>query len=329
MDVKKALKGAALAVMISAACCTAAAAEWKFDKKITVVCPWGLGGGADTTIRKFAVMLNRVLDVEVEVVNVTGASGVYGTEYAHEQPADGYTFLLGTQSLIMQDLEGVMTTDFKTEFIPVAKLMHSVNIIAGSRKALREKGCRDFSGLVAYAKANPGVVKAAMLSSTGVDGVSLRQTLAGLDVVILPFASGEEMIAAIVEGEADIMVTGASEISKYIQSGDIIPICTVAKKRLKIYPDIQCTGDLGIESYMGPWRGLFAKQGTPDEAIDALAVAAEEASKLPAWQDFLRMSTYDERTGFSAREEFTALVADEYTELAAFLESEGVLKKTY
>ena len=329
MYIKKALRGAALAILISAAICTAAAAEWKFDKKITVVCPWGLGGGADTTIRKFAVMLNRVLDVEVEVVNVTGASGVYGAEYAHEQPADGYTFLLGTQSLIMQDLEGAMTTDFKTEFVPVVKLMHSVNIIAGSRKALREKGCRDFSALVAYAKENPGLVRAGMLSSTGVDGVSLRQTLTGLDVTILPFSSGEEMIAAIVEGEADIMVTGISEISKYIQSGDIVPICAIAKKRLKVYPDLQCTADLGIESYMGPWRGLFAKRGTPDEAIEALAIAAEKASTLPAWKDFLRMSSYDERTGFAPREEFTALVADEYTALADFLESEGVLKKTY
>ena len=72
---------------------------WKFERKIEIVCPWGLGGGADSTIRPMATLLQQELGVPVEVRNETGAGGVTGVEYTYKQPADGYTFMLGTQSL--------------------------------------------------------------------------------------------------------------------------------------------------------------------------------------------------------------------------------------
>ena len=58
----------------------------------------------------------------VEIVNVEGAGGANGVNYAYKQPADGYTYMLGTQSLIMLDLQKILPMDFKAEFIPVSKL---------------------------------------------------------------------------------------------------------------------------------------------------------------------------------------------------------------
>ncbi|MBQ8129910.1 MAG: tripartite tricarboxylate transporter substrate binding protein, partial [Clostridia bacterium] len=49
-----------------------ASAEWKFERKITFVCPWGVGGGADSTIRPMANLLKGILGQEVEIANVTG-----------------------------------------------------------------------------------------------------------------------------------------------------------------------------------------------------------------------------------------------------------------
>ena len=320
---------AMLAVAAVVAMGTCASAEWKFTRKIDIVCPWGVGGGADSTIRPLAPILKDILGVEVEIINVTGGSGVNGVEYTYKQPADGYTFMLGTQSLIMQDLQGVTSMDFKTEFIPIVKLVHSINIIAGSKKALDAKNCKTFADLVAYAKDNPFDVNAGMLTSTGVDGVSLRQSLAGMDVNEVPYGGGSEMNSALVGGHIDVIITGTDEIAGLIQSGDIVPLCAVSENRMKIYPDMQCTGELGIQSFMGPWRGIFAKKGTPQEAIDAFVAAVEEAVKRPAWQDFLRMSAYDERPGYAGPEEIKKLFESEYVTLTEFLRDEKVLKKEY
>ena len=95
----------ALVMVLGLAAC--ASAEFKFERKIDLVCPWGVGGGADSTLRPMATLLQDILGVPVEVVNVEGGSGVNGVEYTYKQPADGYTFMLGTQSLyIGQHLDG-------------------------------------------------------------------------------------------------------------------------------------------------------------------------------------------------------------------------------
>ena len=93
---------ASVFVMTSAA---AFADDWKFERKIEIVCPWGLGGGADSTIRPMATLLQNELGVPVEVRNETGGSGGTSATYAYKQPADGYTFLLGIQS---RDIQGMM-----------------------------------------------------------------------------------------------------------------------------------------------------------------------------------------------------------------------------
>ena len=140
---------ALLALALVSVGAAGASAEWKFERKVDLVCPWGVGGGADSTLRPMAALLKDILGVQVEVVNVEGGSGVNGVEYTYKQPADGYTFMLGTQSLIMQDLQGATSMNFKDEFIPVVKLVHSINIIAGSKKAMEAKGYHNFSELYA------------------------------------------------------------------------------------------------------------------------------------------------------------------------------------
>ena len=83
---------AMLAVMLVLCCVSFASADdWKFERKITIVCPWGVGGGADSTLRPMASLVKNILGQEVEVVNVTGGNGVTAVEYVYKQPADGYT----------------------------------------------------------------------------------------------------------------------------------------------------------------------------------------------------------------------------------------------
>lgn len=318
-----------MAVLMLVGMASVASAEWTFERKIDVVCPWGVGGGADSTIRPMASILKDILGQQVDVLNVEGGGGVNGVEFTYKQPADGYTFMLGTQSLIMQDLQGALSMDYRDEFVPVAKLVHSVSIIAGSKKALDAKGVTNFAELVEYAKANPWTVTAGMLTATGADGATLKQALAGLDVLELSYSSGSEMNAGLMGGHIDIMITGTDEIQGLIESGDVIPLVACAEQRMSIYPDMQCTGELGIDSYIGTWRGVYAKKGTPQEAIDAMTAAIEEATKDQRWQDFLVQGAYNERVGFENGADLKVLMDKEYAMFAEYLKEEGVLTKSY
>lgn len=65
-------------ILLAGLCAAAVAEEWTFERGITIVCPWGLGGGADSTIRPISELLEEYLGVPVEVRNETGGSGVDG-----------------------------------------------------------------------------------------------------------------------------------------------------------------------------------------------------------------------------------------------------------
>ncbi|MBQ9595507.1 MAG: tripartite tricarboxylate transporter substrate binding protein [Synergistaceae bacterium] len=306
-----------------------ASAEWKFERKISIVCPWGVGGGADSTLRPMANLLKNILGQEVEVVNVTGGNGVTAVEYVYKQPADGYTYMLGTQSLFMQDIQGTTSMNFKDEFIPVARLVHAINVITASKVAMEKKGYKTFSEMRKYVQDNPFEVSVGMLTSTGLDGASLKQAIEGLDILDVSYPSGSEMNSALVGGHIDIMVTGTDEIEGLITAGDIVPLLALCEKRMKRYPDVECSVELGINSVLGPARGIFAKKGTPKEAIDVLVAAIEKASQDPSWQAFLVQGCYDERPGFAGPEEYAKACEEDYKLLSDYLKAEGVMKKDY
>ena len=317
-----------LVALMAFAMATCASAEFKFERKIDIVCPWGVGGGADSTLRPMANLLQEILGVPVNVVNVEGAAGVNGVEYTYKQPADGYTFMLGTQSLFMQYMSNTMSMNYKEEFVPVDVLVHSINIIAASKKSMDKYGVSNWEELASYIEANPFMVSVAMLTATGVDGASLGQTVGDMMLLETPYSGGSEANSALVGGHVDLAITGTDEIAGLIESGDVIPFLALCENRMSIYPDMQCTGELGIESYMGPWRGIFAKKGTPQEAIDAMVAAIEEARVRPEWQEFIKNAAYDQRP-VPTVEELPAFAEAEWKALRDYMSEQGTLTKDY
>jgi len=317
-----------LAIVMLVAVAACASAEFKFERKIDIICPWGVGGGADSTVRPMATLLQEILGVPVNVVNVEGAAGVNGVEYTYKQPADGYTFMLGTQSLFMQDMSGTTSMNFKEEFQPIDVLVHSINIIAASKKSMEKYGVTNWEELAAYANEHPFEVSVGMLTATGVDGASLGQAIGDMMLLETPYSGGSEVNSALVGGHCDLSITGTDEIAGLIESGDIVPILALCENRMSIYPDMQCTGELGIDSFMGPWRAIFAKKGTPQEAIDALVAAVEEARQMPAWQEFIKNAAYDQRP-VPAVEELPEFVENEWKPLRDYMSEQGTLTKDY
>lgn len=311
-----------------------AASGWNWERKVTLVCPWGVGGGADGTLRPLQPILQEILGVPVEIVNVEGAGGANGMDFTYKQPADGYTYVLGTQSHIMLDIQKILPEDFRKEFRPVAKLVHSINIIASSKKAMEGK-YTNFAEFIDYAKSNPQELTCGMLTATGADSVSLKQTLAGglgCDITeveqyvkIVNYSGGAELSAAIAGGHVNIMITGADEIKGLIDSGDIIPLISMSEQRMSAYPDVDCTADHQIDSYVGTWRGLFCRTDTPQEAVDAMTSAVEEAWNAPAYQEFLKNASYLDRPGFAPPAEFQALIDEEYVTFEDYLKGAGLI----
>jgi tripartite-type tricarboxylate transporter receptor subunit TctC len=326
---KKILALALALVMVLSVCAVASAEEWKFERGITIVCPWGLGGGADSTIRPMATLLQNKLGVPVDVRNETGGSGVTGATFAYKEPADGYTFLLGTQSLYIQDMLDNMDFNFKDEFECEDILVHSINMLAGSKIQMEKYGIKNFTDLKEYAAAHPYEVSVAMLTATGVDGMCFEIATEGLALNPVTYDSGSAANSDMAGGHVDLSVGGYDDMSGLIESGDIVPLLLFCEHRIDIMPDCECTAELGIDSYAGPWRGIFAKKGTPQGAIDTLVAAIEECRTDPTWTEFLKNAAYDQRTVPAVGEELQQFCWNEYKDLRDYMFEQETIEKDY
>ncbi|HEX2217130.1 MAG TPA: tripartite tricarboxylate transporter substrate binding protein, partial [Xanthobacteraceae bacterium] len=76
-------------------------------RPVTVICPWGAGGGTDATARIVASVLEKELGQPFNVVNRTGGSGVVGHSAIANASADGYTLGIITVEISMMHWQGL------------------------------------------------------------------------------------------------------------------------------------------------------------------------------------------------------------------------------
>ena len=141
-------------------------------RPVTVIVPWGAGGGTDATVRIIAAMLEKDFGQPVNVVNRTGGSGVVGHSAIATAAPDGYTLGMITVEISMMHWQGLTQLDPKS-YTPLALMNEDppgVSVSASSpHKTLKE--------LADAIKASPaGKLKA---SGTGQGGIGISHWSAG------------------------------------------------------------------------------------------------------------------------------------------------------
>lgn len=299
---------------------TPAPEAFKFDRAIEIIIPFGPGSGTDTTIRAMQPALEAALGVPVKINNKEGAGGVVGAEFFSNQPKDGYTFAMYTPSHIIAAINETTNFDIFNETTPVARLVHDSNVIlAGMQVPYNTVG-----EMIEYCKANPDYIPSVgMMSIKGIDGVSTGQLFdeIGIKANFIPYASGAEANAAILGGHTDLVLTSPFDGVAYVESGDMKAIVLLAEQRGSTMPEVECTGELGINAYIGPWRGIVAQKGTPQEAIDALEAGIAKANEDPKWLEWKQTVGLMDRPGFAGQEEFGKVWVEYYSIM------EEILKK--
>lgn len=269
--------------------------EFKFTRKIEIVCPWGAGGGADTTTRAFAAQLEKVIGQPVTVNNVTGAAGVSGVQYAVNQPTDGYTWLMCTPSPLLAQISGATEYDVYGNITPVCNMVWDCNIFVTGKDA----PYNNYKELMDYVDANPGAVKCGVMSLTGLDGACVVAAF-GDKIEATGYSEGSQLNSDIIGNHVGLACVGPAEVVAMVESGDmkVIMTCTEERMSLPWLANVECAGELGVHCYYGPYRGIYCKNGMPQNAIDAFVAAAEQAVNSQEFQDWAKTQGLDQRTGW-------------------------------
>ena len=206
-------------------------------------------------------------------------------------------------------------------------LVHSINMLAASRVQMEKYGIRTFSDLRAYVAGHPGEVSVAMQSAIGVDGMCFEIATKGLALNPVDYQSGTDVNSDLANGLIDLAVGGYDDMSSQIDAGNVVPLLLFCEHRVSILPDCECTAELGIDSYAGPWRAIFAKKGTPQGAIDAIVEAVEACRGDATWQGFVMNASYDQREIPSPGAETQKFCLNEYESIRDYLHGKNSPEK--
>lgn len=160
---RRTLMASTLAGLACLAAAVPAAAQNYPTRPITMIVPWGAGGGTDAVARIVASLLEKDLGQPVTVVNRTGGSGVVGHAAIASAPAGGYTIGLATVEIGMMHWQG-LTQLTGASYTPIGL----VNADPAGIQVRADSPCKNVNELLAAIKANPGKFKA---SGTGQGGI--------------------------------------------------------------------------------------------------------------------------------------------------------------
>lgn len=264
------LAGASLAALASQI--PAAVAQGYPSRPIRFVVPFAAGAGVlDIMARIVSQHLGTSLDQQVVVDNRPGAGGNVGAEIAAKAAPDGYTMLMGNTALVVSPyLFARLPFDPLTDFVPVTQV-NSAPLLLVVHPSLPVKSVAE---LVAYAKARPGKLNygSGGIGTTPFLATELFKSLAGIDVVHVPYKGGAPALADLVAGQLSFMIENVPGTLPFVKDGKLRALAITSRQRLALVPEVPTMIEAGVPGYeMIGWNGIFLPKGTPAEIVARLS----------------------------------------------------------
>lgn len=316
------LAGVAAGFAITAA--SIAVAQDKFPAKpIEVVIHSKYGGGTDTTARMMLIRTRRNLGLaDMVVVAKRGGSGAKAQNYVLSRPADGYTIMALTQSHLYTMARGKSKMKIN-DIVGIARAMDDPTFITVGKSS----PYKTLGDLVKASKGKPANWGVAQIGGTEHIGLAQFAKEAGIKYKAVAFGSGMQMLQNLMSGAIDATLPNVSEAQAQISDGSVRPLAVMAKERLKDYPDVPTTYELGYKVATSTTRGYAVRAGTPKEIIDKLSKAMVKAMKHEIFANYLKTAGLTPEASVAGTEVWDKHLKEEYAKAATALKELGLQKK--
>jgi tripartite-type tricarboxylate transporter receptor subunit TctC len=259
-----------LALGAGLAPCAAQAQNAFPNKSVTLVLPFPPGGSTDIVARTIQPRLSALLGQPVLVDNRSGAAGMIATNYVAKSVPDGYTLFLSFDTHAINPIvyKDIPYDTFK-DLMPVTLLVR-FPLVMGAYGGLAANNLKEF---VALAKSQPGKLNYA---STGLGSLNHLlaenlKSLAGIDVLHVPYKGGGPAIQAMLTGEVAFCFLSYGAQKGQMQAGKLKPLAVTGTRRMADLPDVPTVAESGFPGFEAySWIGIFAPTGTPDAVIKRL-----------------------------------------------------------
>jgi tripartite-type tricarboxylate transporter receptor subunit TctC len=253
------------------------------SRPVRIVVPFGAGGPADVAARLIGNVLQESMGQPFVIENRTGAGGVIGTQEVAKSLPDGYTLLMmsNTQTANESLVPAAQRKyELMRDLLPIAPVNYS-DLVIVVHPSVQAKTLAEF---IALAKSQPGKLNYAS-SGQGTPyhmAGELFKTMAGIDVVHVPYRNSGEARSGVIGGQVQMMIDAVPAMAPNIAEKQVRALATTGAKRSDVLPDVPTVVEAGVPGYEATiWLGLMAPAGTPKPIIDKLNAAVNAFVKKP------------------------------------------------
>lgn len=277
-------------------------------KPIRMTVSSGAGGGLDFVSRLAAVPMSEALGQIVVVDNRAGASGSIAAEITALAPADGYTLMMLSASLVVYGIVNKTRYDLYRDFDPISQIAASPYILT-VHPSLPVKSVKDF---IAYAKANPTKLSYASTgnASLGHLATELLASATGTRLTHVPYKGVGAALTDLLSGQIQMSILSGGSVYGQVRSQKLRALAVASTTRATAAPDLPTMIEAGVPGYVvTQWHGLMAPRGVPRAIVDRLYREVIKAVQRP---DVASRLALDGTEGVaSSPEQFTAFLKSE------------------
>jgi tripartite-type tricarboxylate transporter receptor subunit TctC len=250
-------------------------------RPVRFVVPYVPGGGVDFVGRTLAQKLSESWAHSVIVDNRPGGGTNIGSELVARSAPDGHTLLIGgVPNTANAALYKKLPYDVVKDFAPVILLDTAPNVLA-VHPSVPAKSVRE---LIALAKARRGALtyaSAGIGSSNHLSG-ELFRTMAGVDIVHVPYKGGGAAVTDLLGGQVSMYFGTTPSTMPHVRTGKLRALGVTTAKRTPAAPDVPTIAESGLPGYeQSAWHGLLAPAGTPEAIITKLHAEVVRALRSP------------------------------------------------
>ncbi|MGH6638437.1 MAG: Bug family tripartite tricarboxylate transporter substrate binding protein [Polaromonas sp.] len=237
---------------------------------IRLIVPFTAGSGTDAIARITAQALGEALKGTVIVENKAGANGSIAAEYVAKAAPDGYTLFMTTNTTHSANpsLMKRLPYDPIKSFAPVSR-MGNLPFLLVVNNSLPVKTVAE---LIAYGKTRPGQLSYASGNSTGIVAGATFASMAGIELLHVPYKSTPPAIVDVIGGQVSMMFVDTAAGLATVKAGKMRALAVTTEERSKLFPELPpIAATPGLKGFdITSWNGVFAPAGTPKDIVGQL-----------------------------------------------------------
>jgi tripartite-type tricarboxylate transporter receptor subunit TctC len=260
---------AAALLLFAGACC--AQPESFPQKPVHFVVGFTPGGPSDILARALGQKLAEAWSQQVLIENRPGAGGNVAAEAVAKSAPDGYTWLLGNNSILAtnQSLYRTLGYDPVKDFAPVALVAIQPNILVVNPQL----PVHSVKELIAFAKTHPGKLNYASSGSGAAAHLAgeLFKAMTGVDMVHVPYKGAQPALTDVIAGQAQLMFATSASAIPYIKAGRLRALAVTTARRSASVPELPTVSEAGVPGFEAiTWHGVVVPSATPAALVERL-----------------------------------------------------------